>query len=635
MRQDDKQFLTDELGKLRRRIQLLEQDNAFFRNALSETEERLSTLIAAVPDLLCFKDQYGRWVETNAATLALLGLSNCEYKGKTDAELMKMCKKLPTILDQCTGTDNRVWLTGEQVKSEVEIDTETGKTITFEMVKAPIYYPDGSPKAIIMMGRDVTDRKETEKRLRLILENAPVMMIAVDETGNFVAWNKECERVTGFSDHEIIHNPAAYALLFPEAAYRQAVVQLFLSKDTGFRDLELAFTCKDGTKKTISWFSIADRFPVAGWKLWTFGVDITGRKQMEDILKRQQKEFKSLAENSPDVIIRFDRNFNYLYINQVITRYTNIEPEAYIGKSLGEIEPNADYAATVQTWKYILTEVLKTGKTATIESDIRVPAGQLLSYHARFIPEFDDNEQVESVLCIIQDITEKKLLERELGRLERLNVVGEMAAGIGHEVRNPMTTVRGFLQLLNKKADCRQYAEYYAVMIGELDRANSIITEFLALAKNKAINRELCNINEIIGVMVPLLAADGLMANKYITTNLGNIPEIPVDQKEIRQLLLNLVRNAMEAMPAGGTVTIETYCEDRNVVLAVKDEGHGIQPDIADKLGTPFFTTKEQGTGLGLAVCYSIAQRHHATIKYDTGAGGTTFSVIFHKSSQG
>jgi PAS domain S-box-containing protein len=636
MRQNDTQFLTDELGKLRRRIQLLEQENAFFRSALSETEERLSTLIAAVPDLICFKDQYGRWVETNAATLGLLGLSNCEYKGKTDAELIKMCKKFPNILDQCTGTDNRVWLTGEQIKSEVEIDAETGKTITFEMVKAPIYYPDGSPKAIIMMGRDVTDRKEIEKRLRLILENAPVMMIAVDESGNFVAWNKECERVTGFSDNEIIHNPAAYSLLFPEAAYRQYVVRLFLSKDTGFRDLELAFTCKDGTVKTISWFSIADRFPVAGWKLWTFGVDITGRKQMEDLLKRQQKEFKSLAENSPDVIIRFDRNFNYLYINQVIVRYTNIEPAAYIGKSLGEIEPSADYEATVKTWKYILTKVLKTGKATTIESDIRMPpgSGQLFSYHARFIPEFDDNEQVESVLCIVQDTTEKKLLERELGRLERLNVVGEMAAGIGHEVRNPMTTVRGFLQLLNKKADCRKYAEYYAVMIGELDRANSIITEFLALAKNKAINKELCNINESIRIMVPLLEADGLMANKYIKTRLAEIPEIPVDQKEIRQLLLNLVRNAMEAMPAGGTVTIKTYCEGGNVVLAVKDEGNGIHPDIVDKLGTPFFTTKEQGTGLGLAVCYSIAQRHQATIKYDTGAGGTTFFVVFCKSGQ-
>ncbi|WP_371372945.1 PAS domain S-box protein [Sporomusa aerivorans] len=636
MELEDKLFLIEEINKLRQRVHLLEQENAGLRRALSESDEKLSTLVSAAPDLICFKDKNGRWIETNAFTLNLFGLHNCEYKGKTDSELVNVCKNYPDLLNLCISTDRLAWQKGETIRVEEEVVRQDGRAITFDVIKVPIYYPDGSPKALIVMGRDVSSLKENEKRLRLILENAPVMMLAVDETGQIVAWNKECERVTGFTYDEIVNNRQAYLMLFPDPVYWEYIIQLFVSRGAGFRDLEITLNCRDGSKKVISWFSISDRFPVTGWKLWTFGVDITARKQMEEMLERQQKEFKSLAENSPDVIIRFDKNFNYLYINQVITRYTDIEPTMYIGKSLGEMALNADSATTARIWENAVASVIKTKKTVTIESKLKLQpfANQLIFYHARFIPEFTDNGTVESVLCIIQDTTEKKILERELGRLERLNVVGEMAASIGHEVRNPMTTVRGFLQMLTKKTDCRQYAEYFAIMIEELDRANAIISEFLALAKNKAIHRELCNLNEIINNMVPLLEADGLMANRYIKTCLADIPALLIDQKEIRQLLLNLVRNGMEATQAGGTVTIRTYFEENDIVLAVKDEGYGITPEIVDKIGTPFFTTKEQGTGLGLAVCYSIAQRHNAMIKYDTSPAGTTFFVAFHAAGQ-
>ncbi|MCX7780683.1 MAG: ATP-binding protein [Negativicutes bacterium] len=226
-----------------------------------------------------------------------------------------------------------------------------------------------------------------------------------------------------------------------------------------------------------------------------------------------------------------------------------------------------------------------------------------------------------------------KRLEQEVAKLDRFNLIGEMAAGIGHEIRNPMTTVRGFLQMLAKADRYAKDREYFAIMIEELDRANAIIGEYLSLAKNKIVDKKPLNLNEVINSLWPLIQADAIMHNKSILLELGEIPKLLLDEREIRQLILNMVRNGLEAMPPGGKLTLSTYREKDNVVLAIADEGKGIEPHILPKLGTPFFTTKENGTGLGLAICYSIAARHRASIRVATSKSGTTFFIQFRADS--
>lgn len=234
-------------------------------------------------------------------------------------------------------------------------------------------------------------------------------------------------------------------------------------------------------------------------------------------------------------------------------------------------------------------------------------------------------------ICLDIDMTERKLFEKELARLDRLNLVGEMAASIGHEVRNPMTTVRGFLQILSEKPECLRYRDYYELMIQELDRANSIITEFLSLAKDKPIRLQKININEIIRALEPLIEANATTLNQNVQIITERTPKLLLDEKEIRQLILNLIRNAMEAMEPGGHLTIATFCEESQVILSVGDDGPGIDPSVLDKLGTPFITTKPSGTGLGLPVCYSIALRHAAAIEVKTDKTGTTFFLKFNR----
>ncbi len=244
-------------------------------------------------------------------------------------------------------------------------------------------------------------------------------------------------------------------------------------------------------------------------------------------------------------------------------------------------------------------------------------------------PVLNSLGEITSISVITKDVTELKRMEKEMSRIDRLNLVGQMAAGIGHEIRNPMTTVRGFLQLLaNKETDDRKN-EYYDIIIEELDRANEIITEFLSLAKSRVVNLQIASLNNIINALYPLMASDAMKQDKRIILDKGDIPNIPLNEKEIRQLIINLVRNGLEASPSDGIVTIGTYTEHEQVVLYVEDKGCGIPPDILEKLGTPFITTKDEGIGLGLSVCYSIADKHNAKIDVKTGSQGTTFYVRF------
>jgi signal transduction histidine kinase len=232
----------------------------------------------------------------------------------------------------------------------------------------------------------------------------------------------------------------------------------------------------------------------------------------------------------------------------------------------------------------------------------------------------------------IAELIDDENLQRNLARLEQLNTLSQIAASVGHEVRNPITTIRGFLQLLSIKEQRRPEKNYISLMIEELDRASSIINEFLDIARHKPTRREDRNLNDIINVIYPLILADVMKLGHTIVVEKGCIPNLFLDENEIRQLIFNVVRNGLEAMETRGTLKIKTYTEENEIVLEIADQGKGLDLETLKKLGTPFVTTKEKGTGLGMAICYDIAERHDAQINVKTSTSGTTFFVKFKKA---
>lgn len=353
-------------------------------------------------------------------------------------------------------------------------------------------------------------------------------------------------------------------------------------------------------------------------------LEIASRTQAEKAQKDQLLFLQDLIDNIPNPIYFTDLNFNISVCNKAFADFFGVSRADIINRSTWEILP-FDMARNI----YELGVLYPANDQTKLELTLINHKGEVqeVLLNSAFICNHHD--QSTGLLGNIIDITEQKQFQKEIARVERLNLVGEMAAGIAHEIRNPIATVKGFLQLYQMKSNINTLNNNVDLMIEELDRANSIITEYLSLAKGRALSLSSKNLNQIITSIAPLITADATMSDKDIVFDLQNIPNTLLDEDQIRQMLLNLCRNGLEAMESRGTLTIKTFTQGYQITLMIKDQGKGIDPKIEDKIGTPFVTDKAHGTGLGLAVCYSIATRHNASINYDTGSSGTTFYVKF------
>lgn len=343
--------------------------------------------------------------------------------------------------------------------------------------------------------------------------------------------------------------------------------------------------------------------------------EVEERERMAEALRLSKEHFYKIFQSSPCLIeLRTLSDGKYIDVNASWLSHTGYTH----GEVLNENTPilNITGANPLEKGECVQNAEIQ---YQTKSGDIR---------HGLLSTEILEIQGEKCVLSAITDITERVRLESEVARLDRLYLVGEMAAGIAHEIRNPMTTVRGFLEL-SKSDPGNLMVKYVDLMLGELDRANSIITEFLNLAKNKVSNKKRQHLNPVIEGLHPLIQAEALMNDKFVSLQLGECPELYLDEKEISQLILNLSLNGLEAMEPGGKLVLKTYTEKETVVFEVKDEGTGIKPELLEMIGTPFFTTKDTGTGLGLAICYSVAERHHAIIDLKTSEQGTTFFIRF------
>ncbi|MBP2655203.1 MAG: domain S-box [Firmicutes bacterium] len=344
-------------------------------------------------------------------------------------------------------------------------------------------------------------------------------------------------------------------------------------------------------------------------------------------LQQSDKQIFRIFDSTPNIAIQaYDEWGNIIYWNNASERLYGIKEAEVIGK------PMNNAILDDEARKGLLTILKSINITNSIYGPTEWRAthknGSKRYVYATLFPiRLSTGKKVS--ICMDVDITEKKQYEKEMARLDRLNIIGEMATSIGHEVRNPMTTVRGYLQIFQQKKELAKYHKQFGVMIEELDRANIIITEFLSLAKNKAVEMKPGNLNHVIHSLFPLIQADALHMGHEVIVDVGDIPDNYFDEKEIRQLILNLVRNGLEAIEQSGAVTIRTYLDNGEIILAVQDTGTGIKEPVLAKLGNPFVTTKDNGLGLGLPICFRVADRHGAKINIDTCLSGTTFTVRF------
>lgn len=484
------------------------------------------------------------------------------------------------------------------------------------------------------VGHDITKRKlaeqalqESETKYRTLVERIPALIYiaALDETSTTIYISPQVETILGFTQADYEAEPETwYKQLHPDDRTRVLnELSLFYDGNESFHS-EYRMFARDGRMLWIKDEANITR-DTDGQPLYVQGImfDITQQKQVEEALRTSEERFYKAFNASPILMAIISiPSKRFIDVNESWLNIMGYKREEVLNRTIYDrnIKENITLYEKISKardqWPINNMEI--TFYTKYGEKRAGLFSGDLV---------FLGDESC--FLSIIQDVTEKVQFSKEMARLDRLNLVGEMAAGIGHEIRNPMTSVRGFLQIFCGRKEFAPYKEHLELMIEELDRANLIITEFLSLAKNKIVVQKAQNLNHIVQALSPLIIADGMVTDKHIEFELNDIPEIALDDKEIRQLILNLVRNGFEAMSPGGKMKIKTFRDKSVVVLAVQDPGKGIEPDVLEKLGTPFFTTKDNGTGLGLAMCYSIAARHNAKIQVETGPSGTTFLVRF------
>ena len=310
------------------------------------------------------------------------------------------------------------------------------------------------------------------------------------------------------------------------------------------------------------------------------------------------------------------------YISKNTKVMIGYEPEELIGTHIKNIMHHEDYEKVRDKCQFEDNEVFS--------SILRLfkKDGYVLRADITFTKSMQiDSEQSSEFICFINLVQDKRIEYTDLIENEKLKVAGQLAAGVAHEIKNPLTSIKGFLQLM--KADTVLNKKYVEIVEGEIQRLESISSELLVLAKPQKYKIELYDLMILVKEVILLLEAEA--RQKSIEFQLVSGDQsfmILCDRHKVKQVLINIVKNGIEAMNKAGSIMVQLFKESDDVQVTITDEGCGIPEEYLEKLGNPFFSTKSKGNGLGLMVCQKIISEHNGHILVESKQNvGTTFKI--------
>lgn len=351
-------------------------------------------------------------------------------------------------------------------------------------------------------------------------------------------------------------------------------------------------------------------------------IDITERKKAEKALQESEAKYRLISENMTDIIMLLDINGTIQYASPSLGKVMGDPLKSYIGKrSFDLIHPDDR-----QSVKMGFEKVLNTMNPLRMEARFLNVDGKSLLFEGLGTPVLGENGDPEHFIVVGRDITEKREMEEQLLKSEKLSVVGQLAAGVAHEIRNPITSIKGFIQLLEEGILKK---EFFEVISKEFKQIEEILEEFINLAKPKEIQLNKVNIKTILKEVETLLKPEANLKNVEIFQEYQqNLPQIMCDSNQIKQVFINIIKNSIEAIPKHGFVKLQVSIEGKNVLIRIIDNGIGISKERVQKLGEPFYSNKEKGTGLGLMICFRIVREHNGSIKVKSKENeGTTVEV--------
>ncbi|NOU95965.1 PAS domain S-box protein [Paenibacillus sp. LMG 31456] len=351
----------------------------------------------------------------------------------------------------------------------------------------------------------------------------------------------------------------------------------------------------------------------------------TQLKEAAEELRNTKEYLESLVNHTSDAIHVSDLQGNVTQANKAFETMYGWGLDEVLGKPLTNI-PEPYY----EEYNDKVLSMLQGHSVADYETIRYDKDGRLLDVSITISPIRDEMGIIVAVASITRNITTRKQTEEVLRRSEKLSLIGQLAAGVAHEIRNPLTTLKGFVQL-QKQLKGPLKESYLDIMLTELDRINFIVGEFLVLAKPQATHFQLADIRDILKDMGMLLELQAILNNVEIDLQFAEeVPLIHCEVNQLKQVFINVLKNAIEAMPDSGKIIIELFSPNSDhVVIRVTDQGCGIPEEYLKRVGEPFFTIKENGNGLGIMVTQRIINNHKGSITIQSTPGeGTCVEII-------
>ncbi|MED0656505.1 ATP-binding protein [Anoxybacillus ayderensis] len=347
-------------------------------------------------------------------------------------------------------------------------------------------------------------------------------------------------------------------------------------------------------------------------------------KQMSE----SEQELLTLIHAMPDFVSFKDGQGRWLRVNEFGLKLYGLEHVDYKGKTDAELAEYTPHFREALLYCIDSDEEAWRAKTVTrAEESFSTPNGEVKTFDVIKVPLFYENGKRKGLVVIGRDITQQKVAEQLLLKKEKLSVIGELAAGIAHEIRNPLTSIKGFLQMMKETKEVDE--RFVQIMLDEIERVNQIVSQLLVLAKPQMKSYKPFALHDVVDYVVGLFTYEAILQNVQIKYEPHTSATVYGDKNEIIQVFVNVIKNALEAMPKGGAITISTKEEDDRVHILIEDTGKGIERERLKRIGEPFYTLKEKGMGLGLTTSMKIVHEHKGTMQIESKVGkGTRVEII-------
>jgi PAS domain S-box-containing protein len=600
--------------------------------ALQAERNKLESLIGAMEYTLTIQDRdYNIIYQNELSRIASGGDHLGEKCYRAYEHRDKVCNGCPV---------EKAFKDGKSHTAERQTVPPSGEVAFWENTASPIRDARGEIVSCLELARDITERKQAEKALadevtrrRILVDQSLDGIVVLDEEARVVEANQRFAEMLGYSPEEVrkLHT-WDWDKNFPP----EKLLEMGRAVDEKGLHLETRHHRKDGSVIDVD-ISINGTV-VAGQKL-IFCVcrDITERKRAEKALEESQKFSSSLLESSPNPISVFNPDLSIRYVNPAFEKLT--------GFTLTEI---AGMKAPFPWWPEGKSEQIIAGLKNSMEHggrrsgtewNFRKKNGERIWLTVKSAPVIQEGKPVYLVINWL-DITERKQAEEELKaaqerliRSEKLAAIGQLAGGVGHELRNPLSAIKTAAQYTRKKLAASELAasepkalEFLGLIDEEVDRANKVITDLLSFSR---VAKPTVSPVKVESIIRDALGHVAVPENATVVTDVSpELPMVMVDAGQIQQVFVNVILNALEAMPEGGRLEIRANSKDDFVTVECTDTGSGIPEAVVGKIFEPLFTTKAKGIGLGLAMSKNIMERHGGDIGVQSKDGeGTTFTI--------